>query len=567
MPVDPTTHQRDRFKPRKDKALLLNAGRLMERRENRELDELTAQIASLEKQLEEARAASASTAALSTTTGGSAVKQLQKEVSELKCKLSEAEAERDAATFAKESLERQDSRQGGGGGEGGSKQLQRELEESAKRLKAVEAELESARQEARKLQEQQVRSYAANGRKMDAAERAEYEEAMERVNVRLQTLEEKLAEEEKRTEIERHIERARQATRRAESAEDNLANARALAQTAKSAQKEVTALKKEKEQVEARLIELERTCADLQRALSETQDDLAEEKVLVGRLPREAQQRLGQAEKRHREEEQRLKKQLATITDRCALICQTLQLKEADVATIFTRGDTPLGRDLCKHGLRGIWSAYRDAQDSVVFLKTQVSSLASKVEDLQAQLDEQDHQSLPGSWPGTDDAAAAKAEIDRLKGELHAATLELANEKTRSTELRTQAAAESASLRERIARLEAQCAFWLNLSFTSHAHRLRFAGPATPRSESAAPTASSTAQSRLVIERLTKTVEELNKQNAVLRNENSPSPRSPLPAYRWVLTVPSDAQQTSSFSLSVPTECVRGCTGGRSCMR
>ncbi|GAA6028643.1 hypothetical protein NBRC10512_007912 [Rhodotorula toruloides] len=522
MPVDPTTHQRDRFKPRKDKALLLNAGRLMERRENRELDELTAQIASLEKQLEEARAASASTAALSTTTGGSAVKQLQKEVSELKCKLSEAEAERDAATFAKESLERQDSRQGGGGGEGGSKQLQRELEESAKRLKAVEAELESARQEARKLQEQQVRSYAANGRKMDAAERAEYEEAMERVNVRLQTLEEentrlaaqlklarsqqasvsKLAEEEKRTEIERHIERARQATRRAESAEDNLANARALAQTAKSAQKEVTALKKEKEQVEARLIELERTCADLQRALSETQDDLAEEKVLVGRLPREAQQRLGQAEKRHREEEQRLKKQLATITDRCALICQTLQLKEADVATIFTRGDTPLGRDLCKHGLRGIWSAYRDAQDSVVFLKTQVSSLASKVEDLQAQLDEQDHQSLPGSWPGTDDAAAAKAEIDRLKGELHAATLELANEKTRSTELRTQAAAESASLRERIARLEAQC-------------------PATPRSESAAPTASSTAQSRLVIERLTKTVEELNKQNAVLRNENT----------------------------------------------
>lgn len=58
----------------------------------------------------------------------------------------------------------------------------------------------------------------------------------------------KLAEEEKRTEVERHIERAKQATRRAESAEDNLANARAHAQTAKSAQKEATALKKEKEQ-------------------------------------------------------------------------------------------------------------------------------------------------------------------------------------------------------------------------------------------------------------------------------------------------------------------------------
>ncbi|PRQ72564.1 hypothetical protein AAT19DRAFT_16488 [Rhodotorula toruloides] len=501
MPVVPTIHKRDRNKPRKDKAMLLNAGRLMERRENRELDELTAQIASLEKQLEEARAANASTAALSTTTGGAAVKQLQKEVSELKSRLSEAEAERDAATFAKESLERQASRPGGGGGGGGSKQLQRELEETTKRLKAVEAELDLARQEARRLREQQARSYAANGCKMDAAEKAEYEEAMERVNVRLQTLEEKLAEEEKRTEVERHIERAKQATRRAESAEDNLANARAHAQTAKSAQKEATALKKEKEQVEQRLMEIERTCADLQRALSETQDDLADEKVLVGRLPREAQQRLEQAEKRHREEEQRLNKQLANVTDRCALMCRTLQLKEADVATIFTRGDTPLGRDLRKHGLRGLWSAYRDAQDSVVFLKTQVSSLSAKIEDLQSQLDEQDHQSLPGSWPGTDDAAATKAEIDKLKSDLHAATLELANEKTRSTELRTQAAAESASLRERIARLEAQ-------------------RPATPRSESAAPTASSTAQSRLVIERLTKTVEELNKQNAVLRNEN-----------------------------------------------
>lgn len=104
--------------------------------------------------------------------------------------LSEAEAERDAATFAKESFERQASRPGGGGGGGGSKQLQRELEETTKRLKAVEAELDLARQEARRLREQQARSYAANGCKMDAAEKAEYEEAMERVNVRLQTLEE-----------------------------------------------------------------------------------------------------------------------------------------------------------------------------------------------------------------------------------------------------------------------------------------------------------------------------------------------------------------------------------------
>lgn len=66
---------------------LLNAGRLMGRRENRELDELNAQITTLEEQLEEARAATASAAALTTTSGGAAVKQLQKEVSELKRKV------------------------------------------------------------------------------------------------------------------------------------------------------------------------------------------------------------------------------------------------------------------------------------------------------------------------------------------------------------------------------------------------------------------------------------------------------------------------------------------------
>lgn len=201
------------------------------------------------------------------------------------------------------------------------------------------------------------------------------------------------------------------------------------------------------------------------------------------------------------------------------------------MATVFTRGDTPLGRDLRKHGLRGLWSAYRDAQESSVFLKTQVSQLGAKVEELQAQLDEQDKKSLSGSWPDADDthaakddsaAAAAKAEIDRLKSELHAAARELANEKTRCLQIREEASAESAALRERIARLEAQRAFAQPVPRPVHPFRRKLtayepAAPSTPRSESAA----SNAQTRMIIDRLTKTVEELNKQNAVLRNENS----------------------------------------------
>ncbi|BGP36527.1 hypothetical protein JCM10449v2_000428 [Rhodotorula kratochvilovae] len=77
----------DRNKPRIDKAFLLNAGRLMERRDNRELDGANARIASLEAELAEVRKKGAVDAAMGSTSGG-AVKVLQKEVCELRDKLS-----------------------------------------------------------------------------------------------------------------------------------------------------------------------------------------------------------------------------------------------------------------------------------------------------------------------------------------------------------------------------------------------------------------------------------------------------------------------------------------------
>lgn len=75
----------------KDKGTLLNAGRLMSRRVDREVEALKITVASLEDELVAAREqASAETIrqALGRTDGGLVVKALQKEVNELRAKVS-----------------------------------------------------------------------------------------------------------------------------------------------------------------------------------------------------------------------------------------------------------------------------------------------------------------------------------------------------------------------------------------------------------------------------------------------------------------------------------------------
>ncbi|GAA5903232.1 hypothetical protein JCM8208_002246 [Rhodotorula glutinis] len=83
---------RDRFKPRVDKALLLNAGRMMERRTDRERDALVARLDVAERELEKVRRDGAVSAAMAMTTGGAACKVLQREVGLLRAKLAEVEA-------------------------------------------------------------------------------------------------------------------------------------------------------------------------------------------------------------------------------------------------------------------------------------------------------------------------------------------------------------------------------------------------------------------------------------------------------------------------------------------
>ncbi|GAA5932414.1 hypothetical protein JCM3775_001215 [Rhodotorula graminis] len=82
---------RDRNKPRADKALLMRAGVLMERRTDRERDALVARLERAEQELEKARQDGAVAAAMAFTTGGPAVKVLQREVGVLRAKLAEVE--------------------------------------------------------------------------------------------------------------------------------------------------------------------------------------------------------------------------------------------------------------------------------------------------------------------------------------------------------------------------------------------------------------------------------------------------------------------------------------------
>ncbi|TNY20292.1 hypothetical protein DMC30DRAFT_264503 [Rhodotorula diobovata] len=97
---------REKSKPRTDKAQLIQAGRLHGRRENREIDELTAHCATLTRQLEDARAEVESLKASGAAGAGGkkAEKAVQKEMDALAKKVRRLEEDRDAAVAAKDAL-------------------------------------------------------------------------------------------------------------------------------------------------------------------------------------------------------------------------------------------------------------------------------------------------------------------------------------------------------------------------------------------------------------------------------------------------------------------------------
>ncbi|GAA5932419.1 hypothetical protein JCM3775_001216 [Rhodotorula graminis] len=96
---------REKNKPRQDKAQLIQAGRLHGRRENREIDELTAQVTALTGQLDAARTEVDRLKGSAGAAGGSKTdKAVQKELDALSKKVRRLEEERDAAVADKDAL-------------------------------------------------------------------------------------------------------------------------------------------------------------------------------------------------------------------------------------------------------------------------------------------------------------------------------------------------------------------------------------------------------------------------------------------------------------------------------
>ncbi|GAA5838424.1 hypothetical protein JCM9279_003240 [Rhodotorula babjevae] len=96
---------REKNKPRHDKADLIQAGRLAGRRDNREIEGLTAQCAALEKQLEAARGEVDRLKSSAGAVGGKKTdKAVQKELDALGKKVRRLEEERDAAVADKDAL-------------------------------------------------------------------------------------------------------------------------------------------------------------------------------------------------------------------------------------------------------------------------------------------------------------------------------------------------------------------------------------------------------------------------------------------------------------------------------
>ncbi|BGP44611.1 hypothetical protein JCM10450v2_000425 [Rhodotorula kratochvilovae] len=141
------------LRARKDKAALMNTGRLMERRFDREQQEHQAELQELQQKLDEALRE-----ATMAKGGGGALKELQKELAELRVTLAEAEAELVAAQGDRDAAvkERDDVLAGRPGAP------QAVSRQQAERVKELEAEVKQLREKVAHADEEYVKVNAAS---------------------------------------------------------------------------------------------------------------------------------------------------------------------------------------------------------------------------------------------------------------------------------------------------------------------------------------------------------------------------------------------------------------------
>ncbi|GAA6053345.1 hypothetical protein JCM3770_004123 [Rhodotorula araucariae] len=251
----PAFNRIDRNKPRVDKAFLINAGRLMERRDGREVEVARTRIAALEAELEQVRKDGAVSAAMAAT-GGGPVKILQREVSELREKLSTLEEHTPDNASVEVAVAANGPSRSESSSASSSRSPSDNLSAAQTRIQALEAQVERLEQQAEEhAQRQSVGAVSPSGGAAATCRTCgELEDAIAGLQGRVETLSEvsssvlailiKQSDIEDVVKLERLTTRLAEADKRVEALENEVAVARA-AGTKKG--KELERIRREKD--------------------------------------------------------------------------------------------------------------------------------------------------------------------------------------------------------------------------------------------------------------------------------------------------------------------------------
>ncbi|GAA5997411.1 uncharacterized protein JCM10292_000243 [Rhodotorula paludigena] len=487
---------REKIKPRADKALLINAGRLHGRRENREIDELNATVEQLETQLKDARADAAS--ALANSSGKSEnklLKSLQKEVEARDKKIRRLEDERDAAVSARDAL--------------------------TSKLAAVEANLSfDARlvELNRELRQTRDRASQRQGKLQVVTEESEaYQTRLRQIEDGAETSAEAAMNRQKKEYTDK-ISKLEDKVHRLEADKVNLAG---QVKTAKLRQDQLEELKaayerdnqrmsKDAQDGEALSRHAEKALADA-RALSAAHEGgcSADEKSRLTEKIASLESLCSSLEKSATSESSGVDAASAAKVRRYHDLLLNLRLSEDDVSTLLTEGADwpPVRAEMRTASLIDLLWLLTDQQDE---REDEQRILEAKLARAESEATRQKKRADAAIAAGHRAAQGETSEAGKLGEQMQ----ELEDERNRLKREVEEAAADRARDKETIVQLESRIS-----AFEANASR-QDGSPSRASSNAAAPTTTS-GYSQAVVDRLTKTIADLNEQLGAAREENT----------------------------------------------
>ncbi|GAA6006578.1 hypothetical protein JCM10207_004981 [Rhodosporidiobolus poonsookiae] len=507
------------LKPRKDKAMLIQAGRLQGRRENREIDELNATVAALQKELDDARAKASATGATANGKGKGKesveVKAVQKEMGELQKKLRRLESERDTAVESRDALSTQlKEAQSSLAGDARLVETTAQLKAAQARVSALEAKLKAVSEECEVFQTRvrQLEQGAASTADLKRdKERKEYEGKVAKMEEKVGRLEGDkvtLAGQLRaaKTKLE-GIESVKKALERDnERLEQQVKDADVLAERAEQALTDARAMSRghqgccsaeEKKRLTDKIAELEKLAATYEQRADQLEQ---------GYAPSVPKPDSTSSSRRYRD------------------LLENLRLSEDDVSTLLQEGADwpPVRAQMRSSSLIDLLWLLNDEQDEAEDDKKELQTKIARLEqDLQA-VQRRAHAveataedtaraataastlaAKPTASPASDaQARELEKERDELRRELQEAREGAMREKERKDET--------------ISELEARIS-----AFESNAQHSRSPSRMSSGNGGGGHMSISSDRAQVFIQRLTATVNELNNDIAELRDENT----------------------------------------------